>query len=197
MRRPIVKIVAGCLVVSACAGCASQPPSTSGRPTLSDFRIVYSPNGEPLTGGPLGRRACDDAIAGWFGRADANHDGFVDREEFLADARAQFARMDQDHSGILTAAKLALYRQPYQDAPPPNVQMARPPAGEASGEAGKRLKAQDQEDPVMSADKTLSFKVGQDDYMSHAVEVFQRLDSGRQGRLNVAAVVSWGCSVRK
>lgn len=129
--------------------------------------ILYSPNGEPLTGGKLGKATCEAALAGWFNRVDGNHDGAVDHAEFMADAKAQFQAMDLDHDGYLTAAKLAQYRTPYEEA------------------RGLPVTA---EDPVMSADRTLSFKVSLDDFLAQAEEVFAHLDRGRSGRLSLAQV---------
>lgn len=194
MNRRVAGLI-GVMLVAALCGCASHPPARGNRPSLADFRIVYSPNGEPLTGGPLGRPACADAVAGWFARTDLNHDGFLDHDEFMADAQAQFTRMDLDHSGVLTTAKLAVYRQPYQDVPPPSLQNSHSPRGDQAGEdQGRPPRLQDQEDPVMVADKTLSFKVTQGEYMAHVEEMFVRLDPTHQGRVALATVQSWSCA---
>ena len=118
-------------------------------------QLLYSPNGEPLNGGPLGTPPCDAAMAGWFDRIDANHDGRVDREEFLADARAQFARMDVEHYGYLTSEELDRYRAPYR--------------------RGTRIPPGGGNDPVMSADSDLDFKVTPEEFAAQAAETFKRL----------------------
>ncbi len=124
--------------------------------------LFYSPNGEPLNGGPLDHPSCETAMAGWFGRVDANHDGRIDRNEFLADARAQFARMDVEHFGYLTSEELDRYRAPYRKG------TRMPPGG------GR--------DPVMSADADLDFKVTPEEFMAQASETFNRL-AGSDGTI--------------
>jgi len=75
--------------------------------------LLFSPNGEPITGGPLGQRPCAEAMGDWFDRLDSQHRDAISREAFLADARAQFAKMDLDHDGWITPAELSIYREPY------------------------------------------------------------------------------------
>ncbi|HUB94266.1 MAG TPA: EF-hand domain-containing protein, partial [Stellaceae bacterium] len=77
---------------------------------------IFSPNGEPLSGGPLGDPSCKDAMQKWLARVDANHDGTIEVSEFMADARRQFSAMDLDKSGVLTPDILARYRAPYASA---------------------------------------------------------------------------------
>ena len=58
---------------------------------------IFSPAGEPLNGGPLGYPTCMQAVANWFARTDARHDGAIDRDAFLGtDCRFQIRRHPAD-----------------------------------------------------------------------------------------------------
>ncbi|HXP98405.1 MAG TPA: hypothetical protein VN809_16955 [Telmatospirillum sp.] len=187
------------VTLGGCFGGRSGPPERA--PAV---RIQFSPNAEPLSGGPLGQPKCEDALSGWFDRVDANHDGTIDRDEFLADARLQFNRMDRHHAGYVTAADLSEFRAPYE---PP--QAAEGPADgqygdqrASDGSSGRRssqggvggmfggrssqqrgLSVDTRADPVMSADKTLSFKVTSEEFIAQANDLFNGLDHNHDGRL--------------
>ena len=104
-----------CTALLACSGLdKSSPPKAV---------LLFSPNGEPITGGPLGQRPCAEAMGDWF---DRQHSAALSRESFLADARAQFAKMDLDHDGWITPAELSIYREPYT---PPAEPVRRGPNG--------------------------------------------------------------------
>ncbi|WP_404714224.1 hypothetical protein [Sphingomonas sp. MMS24-J13] len=45
----------------------------------------------------------------WAAAADTNHDGAIDRTEFLADAQRFFRMLDTDHDGRLTPEEIAAY----------------------------------------------------------------------------------------
>ncbi|MFC3442940.1 hypothetical protein ACFOKF_17340 [Sphingobium rhizovicinum] len=98
-------------------GGSGGPPGGAGGPP---------PGGSPPGGGrpPAGDRAEGGAPPPPPGRAmpypeDANDDGQIDRNEFLAPALAMFADQDRNGDGVLTADEL----------PPPPPSSA-PPAGE-------------------------------------------------------------------
>jgi len=134
--RPILVLAAVALMA---AGCGSDSP----RRRYGPSPIVFSPNGEPLSGGPLGKVACRDAIGRWFDRTDANGDGTLTFEEFEADARRQFAAMDEDSDGYVTPPELADMRAPYRptDTTSPVLAVAPPSSQAAQSErqsGGKR-----------------------------------------------------------
>ncbi|PKU25386.1 hypothetical protein CWS72_07290 [Telmatospirillum siberiense] len=183
--------------MDGCRG-GSRPPGGD-QPSLS---IQFSPNAEPLSGGLLGRPKCEDALSGWFDRTDINHDGVIDHDEFLADARRQFDRMDIHHAGYVTALDLSEFRAPYEAAPtdegvPPDAAGQR--GGQAGGSGERRgpggrsdsgrgpqqrgPSVDTRADPVMSADKTLSFKVTLQDFLNQAEENFRGLDHNHDGRI--------------
>ena len=155
--------------------------------------LLFSPNGEPITGGPLGQRPCAEAMGDWFDRLDSQHRDAISREAFLADARAQFAKMDLDHDGWITPAELSIYREPYT---PPDEPVRRRQNGggqerrDANAPPPQARSSIIQEDPVMSADVGLKFRVSLDDFLTQAGQVFDHLDRGHKGSLNRADAVA-------
>ena len=151
---------------------------------------IYSPNGEPLSGGALGDPKCEDAMRHWFARVDADHDGTIDLGEFLADARRQFAVMDLDHSGVLTPAVLAQYRAPFM-----NDRARRQASNDDEDDDDRRNRRNhigydgpavglDRADPVMLADVNLRNRVTLDGFLSYAGRNFASLDADKNGRLS-------------
>lgn len=189
------------LVLAACSG----PGTGSGpetRPEAGYRGIIYSPNGEPLSGGSLGHPKCEEALAGWLERIDSRHAGFIDHDPFIADANAQFARMDLNHDGLVTPAELETYRLPYTEAraETPRRRPKREGGEEARDQGGgssslsgpwdaflphstKRLSG-GMADPVMTADKALRFRVSLDDFLALAEENFARLAPAPSRRLD-------------
>jgi hypothetical protein len=45
----------------------------------------------------------------WFAEADTNHDGFLERGEFRADAAAFFAILDSNHDGVIDPTEVKVY----------------------------------------------------------------------------------------
>jgi len=100
--------------------------------------VFISPAGKPF-------RARDGApypVAAWFAEADANHDGKLDRAEFVADAEAFFKLLDRSKDGVLdnfdvqfyehrVAPEILGYRvQVGAAAPPrPRLWLAQSPSG--------------------------------------------------------------------
>jgi hypothetical protein len=141
--------------------------------------VIYSPLGEPLSGGPLGHPACKDAVSHWLDRTDTNHDGFISLDEYLADARRQFRVMDLDGTGELTASELAQYRAPYGIDP-----KGKKHPGESS------LAADDRPDPVMAADDKMRFEVTLGQFLSYQTRVFAALDPNRTRSVPRAAFLA-------
>ena len=163
---------------------------------------LYSPLGEPLSGGALGRPSCSDALSAWFERVDTNHDGLIDRDEFLADAQRQFVIMDLDKDGTITPAELAQYRAPYEAEPSPESVPAAGQAAKTGGASGRKHRRggeqggggsgdfdNDQPDPVMAADVRFRNQVSRQDFMAYAAHQFAALDGDRHGRLAKADVL--------
>lgn len=193
-RRSLAMALAALVVVGGCSaghhGHAARGNRSAG--------LLYSPNGEPLNGGPLDHPPCPEAMSAWFARVDANHDGVIDASEYLADARRQFAAMDLDGDGEITPAELAQYRAPYENdtmaaQPGAAETSAQPNGGEGrrrqrhNGAAGSRSSGAgagtDQADPVMVADVQLRFRVSLAEFLAFETRKFAALDKDGDGRL--------------
>ena len=168
MRRTLLV-----LALAALAACSREQEPVRIGP-------IYSPNAEPLSGGPLGNPSCEDALGKWFDRLDATHSGAIDESQFLADASRQFAAMDLDKSGVLTPSELAQYRAPYID---PNEGRHDYDAGGYYGQGRGPPPQEDVEDPVMEADVTLQNRVTRDEFMAYEQRNFAALDADHDGRL--------------
>jgi hypothetical protein len=145
------------------------------------YYTLYSPNGEPLSGGPLGRPSCKEAMSGWFDRVDADHDGSIDLGEYLADARRQFAAMDLDKDGFITPAELTAYRAPYAVLPTAEERARFGETGRSRSDSGDPR--DDRVDPVMIADVNLRNQVSLADFLTYANRRFAELNVKHDGLL--------------
>lgn len=190
------------LMVSAAllAGCSSSPKSVTAADKQYRFQVhtgpggmLYSPNGEPLTGGPLGAPTCQEAMTRWFGLVDGNRDGFIDRTEFTEDARIQFNRMDRDHDGAIYPSELLSYREPFEVGLGREGTPVEDDQSSSSGDSDKKKKQAaipDVSDPVMSADANLDFKVTLDELTTQAQDLFKIIDRNHDGKLDKAEVLA-------
>lgn len=85
---------------------AAQAPGTlpPPPPTRHWGREFVSPMGEPFRAERGG-----DALADWFNRADANHDGYLTVDEMQADAARFFAQLDVNHDGEIDPDEITRY----------------------------------------------------------------------------------------
>lgn len=202
--RPWLRLTVLFMLASLCLGaCGSHRRDAAAAVRNRSLEPIFSPNGEPLNGGPLGHPACNDAVSGWFARVDANHDGTLDLDEFLADARRQFAVMDLDKNGEITPDELSAYRAAFDAslsltpaeeadaAPAAGGGKGRHRRGGATGSSGARAKIDvsgDTPDPVMSADVNLKFRVTLADFIAYERQAFTQLDLKRNGRVTLTEV---------
>ncbi len=182
---------------------------------------MTTPNGEPLPTPPLqgfDSPGCPAILGTWFDRIDTNHDGVVDRAEFMADAEAQFARMDLNHDGIVTPGTLAQYRAGFEGHEQPGTirrtggsdeggivptQVADAGPGGSNPLYGKKSRGladlqqgggndpRVEPDPVMSADTTLRFQVTKKEFLDQSAHRFARLDRDHAGRLTKSEAMYW------
>jgi EF hand len=67
--------------------------------------LFISPAGEPFRAPP----GHPYPVTTWFAGADANHDGAVSRDEFVADSLRFFAVVDADHNGVIDGFEVSAY----------------------------------------------------------------------------------------
>lgn len=187
------------LAAAMLAACSSHDGFDARR--AEALRMIYSPNGEPLNGGPLGKPTCEEAQSHWFERVDTNHDGKISHDEFMADAAAQFLRMDIDKNGYLLSEELERYRLPYRQGTALETQASSSGAENASGQEKPHRRSphgasgdkdshhEDSDegsspDPVMSAATGNGFKVTLQEFMVQAEKIFTELDANHDGYVN-------------
>jgi len=181
LNRLLVKeIYLGVFFLTLLSGCTSSHNVAAVKTEkIGPTFMLYSPNGEPLNGGALGRPFCEQALSAWFKRVNTSQSGFINHDEFMADAAIQFQRMDIDKNGYLLPEEIERYRRPYrQDLtdvkqssssnskhPNPSYQNAQP-------------------DPVMSADTNNDFRVSPQEFTSQAENIFKLFDKKDQGHVS-------------
>ncbi|NQE64922.1 hypothetical protein [Caulobacter sp. RHG1] len=102
------------LTLTACAAGPPEgprrgpPPGEDGPgPRGGGQQLFISPAGEPFRAPP----GAPYPVAAWFAGADANHDGALTRDEFVADSLRFFAMVDADHDGVIDGFEVSAYEQ--------------------------------------------------------------------------------------
>lgn len=88
-------------------GPPGEGPGGPGGPRKPREVVFISPAGEPFRAPP----GSPYPVAEWFARADANHDGLLTKDEFVADSLTFFDKLDADHNGMLDGFEVADYEQ--------------------------------------------------------------------------------------
>lgn len=124
----------------------------NGQLTREEMRAGHERRGP--RGGHHGRRG-----GGGLDRADANSDGNITREEFLARPNAMFDRLDANRDGVISAAE----------------RPQRPERGER-GERGERPQR-------VNPDTNGDGQISQAEWTAMGATMFERLDANRDGRV--------------
>ena len=205
MSRKLAIAAAACGLMAACA----TPPGEEA-PVRGRVNVFISPMGEPFRGGSADPYPLDR----WFARADVNHDGALDWDEFKADADAFFRQLDTNHDGVLDGAEVSAYEQEVapeilprvarltaKDIPPlPSVDpdtnteryarqdatgpVTRPRAGLLAGAAVFGVTSEPE--PVAAADTDFDGKVSLAEWDQSARRRFDLLDKNQDGRIQRA-----------
>lgn len=196
-RKANLAVAVAVALASLLAGCGGHAPWGEGKSAREQQGLIFTPNGEPLIWAARQGPACEEALGKWMGRVDSNKDGVIDRAEFMADADAQFARMDTDHDNFITADELSALRLPYLKEPaPPKLRLSEPSRLDQRRNGrpvvqprGEHTMPADMADPVMSADTNLDFKVSRAEFAALNRDTFEKLDVAHDGRITRAAVL--------
>jgi len=206
----------GLLLASAPVGAARTPKAPRDAPYCAPAGarpLFISPMGEPF------RAAAGQPYpaAAWFAGADANHDGALDKAEFVADARRFFGALDLDHDGRLSpeeviayerdvAPEIALYsaRSNFTDIPRGRDRGRAlgggigdalgftPSSTESAGYGGPmgagRFAWLNIPEPVAAADSDIDRVVTVDEFAAAANRRFDTLDVNHAGTLRLTAL---------
>jgi Ca2+-binding EF-hand superfamily protein len=94
------------LAVAALAGAAiADPPAKPAKPPPPPPKLFVSPAGEPFRLSP----SEPDPLAAWFNQVDAKRQGYIDRDEFRADAVRFFRKLDENGDGVIDGFEVADY----------------------------------------------------------------------------------------
>jgi hypothetical protein len=97
-------------------------------------QLFVSPMGEPFRA-PAGQPY---PSAAWAAGADRDHDGAIDRQEFLADAQRFFRTLDKDHDGKLTPEEVTA----YENEVAPEIALYRGRQMLGVGRAGEQVRGE-------------------------------------------------------
>jgi len=161
--------------------------------------LFVAPMGQPFRG-----ETAAAAMDAWFNAADADQDGQLTRDEFVAHAMPFHAMLDRNSDGVVTAVESsALFRatapEMYAPLPPlrgAQAQMPRDPGRmiqprERDGRdtrlrGAARFGLLGDIEPVMSCDADMSRWVDADEFRACAERRFSLLDSNADGLFTLA-----------
>lgn len=186
------------VLLSACGGGAMQGPGPFGGPPPPPRPALFvSPFGEAFTADPGARWPVSD----WFQGADADRDGALTFEEFSADGRRWFGRLDTDGDGRLNQTELAAYEQSLRSFGEGAGPGGQPGAGPQRQQAGSRMRRAGARgggygpvaeagffnlpQPVKSADVNFDQRVTVEEWATATTRWFTALDGDRDGRLTL------------
>jgi len=203
--------------LAACASAPPQrpegrrgPPGEGGKGAMGGPQLFISPAGEPFRAPP----GAPYPVAAWFAGADANHDGALTRDEFVADALRFFGVVDTDHNGVIDGFEVAAYEQhiaPEIVGGPAPGAMRRGPRGLGAADVQEDGPSDDdmspshrprqranmlqgaslfgliaEPEPVMAADANFDRRITRDEAAKAAKTRFALLDSNKDGLLTLA-----------
>jgi Ca2+-binding EF-hand superfamily protein len=78
----------------------------------------------------------EDGLSLWFAEADKNHDGYITRDEMVADAQHFFERLDTNHDGEIDPDETTHYEQVIAPEVRSGMLYSPPAAAAAGGQQG-------------------------------------------------------------
>jgi hypothetical protein len=179
-------------LLAAGGGACGAPAPPPGGPSV----LFISPSGEPFRGRP------DQPypVAAWFAQADANHDGQLSRQEFVADAMRFFGVLDIRKDGRIDNDEVRYYEQVLvpevlagANAPPPD-QGSGDDGGSQPKLTGPRRDGAapygllGEPEPVTASNLSFSGSITPADFQRRAEQRFARLDTAATGYLTLAGL---------
>jgi len=164
-----------------------------------DQALFISPMGQPVRAADRGA-----ALTAWFNAADADQDGRVSLEEFLAHELPFHRLLDRNQDGLVTALESnGLFRatapEMFAPLPPlrgPEARMPRDPGRMTQPRERQRIDNRrrgaarfgllHEQEPVMSCDMDMSRWVSADEFRICAERRFAMLDSDSDGLFALA-----------
>ena len=198
------------IVAVSLAGCASAPPEPphgrngppgeGGPGPMRGPQLFISPAGEPFRAPP----GAPYPVKAWFDGADANHDGAISRDEFVADALRFFAVVDVDKNGVIDGFEVSNYETRIA----PEIiggmapgSMRRGPMGQGPGgdDDAPRRRPQGtnvlqgasiygliaEPEPIMASDGDFDRRITKDEATRAAKTRFALLDTDKDGVLKL------------
>ncbi len=202
------------IALLALAVLATPPPAALPPAPGDDQDIVvrgrhYGACGPPFatvhiaaTGEPFRSNGTADPMRFWFDQADADHDGRLTQDEFVADARRFFATIDTDRDGELDPQEVSAYEIDVA----PEIKLYQADAGffeRAHGRKARHVARKDARaradyvtpygagsyaslnipEPVASADLDIDRAVSRAEFATVATSRFALLDGAHRGYL--------------
>lgn len=182
------------------AGLAALVPAGAGHAQIQvqprrgePFPYFIAPSGQPFRAGP--NRA--PPVEQWFAQADADHDGAVTRDEFVADSQHFFEFLDVDHDGMINGPE----NTRYETRVAPEITVGGPdpfPVQQRSVDGtpvrsrtrpldgAARFSFFNEPQPVRVADTNLDWQVSVGEWLAASQRRFATLDVNHDGRLTLA-----------
>ena len=162
-------------------------------------QLFISPAGEPFRAPP----GAPYPVAAWFAGADANHDGGLTRDEFVADSLRFFAVVDADHDGVIDGFEVSAYetriapeivggaapgsmrRGPMGQGPDGDDLVRRRPQGTNVLQGAALYGLIAEPEPVMASDGDFNRRITKDEATKAAKTRFALLDVDADGTLRL------------
>jgi hypothetical protein len=174
-------------------------------------QLFISPAGEPFRAPP----GVPYPVKAWFDGADANHDGALSRDEFVADSLRFFAMVDTDKNGVVDGFEVSNYETRIAPEivglPAPGASTRRGPMGQGpgggmggppdggGGDMAPRRRQQGtnvlqgaalfgliaEPEPVMASDGNFDRRITKDEATKAAKTRFALLDTDKDGVLKL------------
>ena len=177
---------------------SSRGPSV--QPRRDPFPYFIAPSGQPFRAGPN----LPPPVEQWFAQADADHDGVITREEFVADSNRFFNFVDADHDGVIDGPENTRYETRIApeisvggpsafggDLPPSGADPDHPTHTVLQVQGAARFSFINEPQPIRGADTNLDWVVSSAEWIAASERRFDLLDTDHDGRLTLDTLPPW------